>query len=179
MLGIVNQRWYDLPEATLLTIPYSLNQARSVHMQTIVFDLPEGTMNLDDEIRQQIAAYLAGVIDADALFGFLVSCTPDVTSSSDAALRKLWGTAMGALSELSSGETTELSVYSELGEFVSPQPTGRIARFSLTFERAAFELPVVQSGAAFGPMLRTSSTGTPFWPDSWRTAKHGWSGIPA
>jgi hypothetical protein len=147
------------PEATLLTIPYSLNQARSFQLQTILLGLPEGTMDLDNDIRQQIAAYLAGAIDADDLFGFLVGCTSDITPSSPAVLRDVWGTALGALSEFSSGEIEETDVRNQLQVLISQQVTGVTTQPTVTFTQSWFDLGPIQTGTAgseIAPAIRTS-----------------------
>jgi hypothetical protein len=73
-------------------------------------------MSLSDDLHQQIVAYVGGKIDADDLFGFLVSTAPDVTPTSDVMIRQTWGTAFSLLSELSSGETDEDGVRDELRE---------------------------------------------------------------
>jgi hypothetical protein len=101
-----------------------LNQARSVQTQTVRgFGLPEGMMDLSDELHRHIRLYLDGASDADALFGWLASVAPEASGAPEDAVRELWGTAFLLLSELSAGDVREDEVQRELADVSERQPS--------------------------------------------------------
>ena len=103
-------------------------------------------MSLSDDLHQQIAAYVGGRIDADDLFGLLVTAAPAITPTSDAAVRQMWGMAFSLLSELSSGETDEDAVRDGLREFLggtTPHIHGLRQMTSFSTAATEFESQVV------------------------------------